>query len=155
MKTTFGDVSTSVYKRSSTHVKGKLTMSLKMLAFLLLLDGEMNVGEVSQTMNIKTSEASEIVSKLTGYGLIDKVVDNFAAIDPRFVSIMTQQLSRFTGPIAAVVIEEATTHLNEKPDQLPVAMAAELVDIVGRQISDINQRSIFIRHMLRNLQELR
>jgi hypothetical protein len=60
-------------------------------------------------------------------------------------------LSEFLGPMATVVIHDHVASLKESMENFPQARAAELVDLVVREIPDEKQKSKFRERLSRLL----
>jgi hypothetical protein len=63
------------------------------------------------------------------------------------------QLSVATGPIAEVLIEDATEDLGARPSEIPRHQVAELIDILSRQIPREEKRVAFQQAMLEKIKE--
>lgn len=149
-----GEISYKIYGRTDVSFDGEVSVSGKMLKLLSLLDGKSNVAEISRKMNISVSDMRTHLSKLLEYGLIEELQENVQLLDYEFFGYTSRQLSKITGPIAQVMVEDAVEEISAGTYKVPVGRASEFIDMLGRQIPDEKQRSEFIRNMIEKLKEI-
>lgn len=149
-----GDISNSIYRRTVAALKGQVSMSGKMLELLMLLDGRTNVRSISNKMNISMSDVRPYLSKLMEYGVIEEIQASIAMLDPKLFGYMVGQLSKITGPIAQVMVEDAVMEISNGTSEVPKNKAAELIEMLGRQIPDESQRVEFIKDILQKLRDV-
>lgn len=65
------------------------------------------------------------------------------ALTREFFDSMTKELNELLGPMATVIIHDHVASLKESMEKFPKARAAELVDLVVREIPDEKQKSKF------------
>jgi hypothetical protein len=148
------DISDLIYRRTVSALKGQVSMSGKMLELLMLLDGRTSLRGVAQKMNIRMSDMRSYISKLKAYGVIEEVQERIAMLDPKFFGYMAGQLSRIAGPIAQVMVEDAVLEISGGTSNIPQNKAAELIELLGRQIPDEIQRVEFIQNMLQKVKNI-
>lgn len=148
-----GNISKIIFRRTVAGLKGSVSVNGKMLEMLMAIDGRTNLGEVSRKTNMRLSEMRPLVSKLLDYDLIEKVHGRSEMIDPSFFGFMAGHLSKFAGPIAQMMVEDAVTEIGGEKMKVPLDSAAELIETVGQQVPDENERIEFIRSMLKKLEE--
>jgi hypothetical protein len=148
------DISNLIYRRTVAALKGQVSMSGKMLELLMLLDGRTDLRGVSQKMNIRLSDMRSYISKLKAYGVIEEVQERIAMLDPKFLGYMAGQLSTIAGPIAQVMVEDAVLEISGGTSNIPKNKAAELIELLGRQIPDESQRVGFIQNMLKKVRDI-
>jgi hypothetical protein len=149
-----GDISRSIFKRKITGLKGEITLSGKALKLLTFLDGQTDIRTISQIMKVSLSDMRPLLSKLLEHGIIEETRKNITMLDPQFLGYMAGQLSKITGPIAQLMVEDAVIEISGGSSEVPKAQASELVDALGRQIPDENQKIEFIKNMLEKLKDL-
>lgn len=147
-----GDIANSVYQRTVATLTGKVSMSGKMLELLMLTDGHTTLQAIATKMNISLSELRPLLSKLMAYGLVEEAQESTDLIPPQFYSYVVGQLSRITGPIAQVMVEDAVAQVSNGTAHVPLKRADALIEMLGRQIPDENQKALFIKTMLEKLQ---
>ena len=149
-----GDISNSIFKRKITGLKGEISLSGKALKLLTLLDGQTDIKTISRKMEISLSEIRPLLSKLIRHGIIEESQKKITMLDPQFLGYMAGQLSRITGPIAKVMVEDAVIEISGGSSGVPKNQASELVDALGRQIPNEKKKIEFIKNMLEKLKEL-
>jgi hypothetical protein len=149
-----GDISNLIYRRTVAALKGQVSMSGKMLELLMLLDGRTNLRKVSQKMNVPMSDMRSYIAKLKTYGVIEEVHEPIAMLDSKFFGYMAGQLSTIAGPIAQVMVEDAVLEISDGTSTIPQNKAAALIERIGRQIPDENQRAGFIKNMLKKVSDV-
>jgi hypothetical protein len=148
------DISNLVYRRTVSALKGRVSMSGKMLELLMLLDGRTNLKMISKKMNIRMSDIRSLISKLITYGVIEEVQERIVMLDPKILGYMAGQLSRIAGPIAQVMVEDAVLEVSGGTSTIHKKQAAELIELLGRQIPDESQRVEFIQNMLQKVKNI-
>ena len=66
---------------------------------------------------------------------------------------MKEQLSLAVGPIAEIIIEEEMADLGYDPLKFPSKRAAELVDLVSREIQREDKKNLFKQNMIKKIKE--
>ena len=148
-----GNISKIIFRRTVAALKGSVSVNGKMLELLMALDGRTDLAEVSRKTNMSLSDMRPLVSKLLDYGLIEEIHDRTEMIDPAFFGFMAGHLSKFAGPIAQVLVEDAVMDIGGGAMEVPVDRAAELIETVGQQVPEENQRIEFTRSMLKKLKD--
>ncbi|MBW1847185.1 MAG: hypothetical protein JRJ27_08610 [Deltaproteobacteria bacterium] len=95
----------------------------------------------------------EVVSKLLRLELIEPIEDVVSEVDELFFSYLKEQLSLAVGPIAEIIIEEEITDLGYDPLKFPSKRAAELVDLVSREIQREEKKTLFKQNMIKEIKE--
>ena len=149
-----GEISYKIYGKTDASFDGEVSVSGKMLKLLSLLDGQTNIAEISRKMDIGVSDMRMLLSKLLEYGLIEEVQENIQLLDYEFFGYTSRQLSKITGPIAQVMVEDAVKEISAGTYKVPIGRASEFIDMLGRQIPDEKRRSEFIRNVLEKLKEI-
>ncbi len=148
MDTLAGDISSIVFRRAVSIDSGKISLDRQMLNFLSKLDGKKNVGMISQTVDMDMSTIRSVIPKLIKLKLIEVVKENIPTLDENFLNFLKDQLSLSTGPIALVMVEDAIRDIGHDTSAIPISRAAELIELVSRQILDTEKRTSFIQTML-------
>jgi len=149
-----GDITNTIFIRANSAFEGEVSISGKALKLLSLLDGHTSIGVISRKMSMGLSDMRPLLSKLLEYGLIGEVREKIEMLEPEFLGYTAAQLSRITGPIAQVMVEDAVLEISGGSYELPKSQASELIDMLGRQIPDEDQRREFIKSMLKKLGEI-
>ena len=95
----------------------------------------------------------DVVSRLAKLGLIESIAAAVPSIDKDFFDFLNAQLSLAIGPIAAVIIEDAVADLGYDLGRFPCHQAAELVDMLSREIQREDKKSAFKMNMVKKIKE--
>ncbi len=142
------NITTLVFRRAISVDSGDVSFDGQMLNVLSKLDGRKNLGMISREIGIDMSAMRSVISKLAKHKLIEAVKENIPVLDKAFFAFLTDQLSIITGPIAQVMVEDAIRDIAHGSSAIPVNRAAELIEMLSRQIPETEKRTSFIQTML-------
>ena len=145
------DITSLVFKRAINVDSGNVSLDGQMLNVLSKLDGRKNLGMISQEIGVNMSAIRPVISKLVKLKLIDAVEDDIPVFDKEFFVFLTDQLSIITGPIAQVMVEDVIRDMAQDSSEIPMNRAAELIEMLSRQIPDEQKRTSFIQTMLERI----
>lgn len=148
-----GNISRRIFRRTVAVLKGSVSVNGRMLEMMMALDGQTDLGGVSRKIRMSLSDMRPQLAKLLDYGLIEEVHGRTETIDPAFFGFMAGYLSKIAGPIAPVLVEDAVADIGGEGMTVPLERAGELIESVGKQVPDENQRIEFIKSMLKKLNE--
>lgn len=148
-----GDISTLVFKRVMRQDAGEVSFDPQMLATFMELDGKKNLAAVAKKTGQKMSSIREAVSKLLRLKLIEPVTSAISVLDREFISTLQKELSLAIGPLAEIVIEDAAGDLGHDLFRFPSQRAAELVELIGREIKRGDKRVVFTQNMVAAIKE--
>jgi len=151
MTMTSGDLAAMVFKRVVGDGQDSYSLDSQMLNVLIELDGEKSVSDVAKQMGLNMGMIRHVIGNLMKLRLIEPVENGFMMLDRAFFDFLKGELSHVIGPIAEVLIEDAVADLGHEPDRFPRHRAAELVDILSRQIQREDKRVIFKRNMVKKI----
>jgi hypothetical protein len=150
-----GDISALVFKRNVKADSGEVSFDNLMLATFTELDGKNNLAMVAKKTGLKMSSVREAVNKLLRLQLIELVEDAISFMDRDFLDYLKKELSLAIGPLAEVLIEDAVNDLGYSMAKFPQHRAAELVDMLAREIHREDKRAIFKQNMVNKIKEKR
>jgi hypothetical protein len=153
MATLSGDISGLVFKRVVRDDMEKFSLDGQMLTVLMSFDGNKNIGTLARSLGVNMATIRDVVSKLLELELIIPTEDAVPVLGKDFMDYLKGQLSVATGPIAEVLIEDATEDLGAQPSEIPRHQVAELIDILSRQIPREEKRVAFQQAMLEKIKE--
>ena len=142
------DITTLVFRRAISVDLGNVSLDGQMLNILSKLDGRKNLGMISREIGTDMSEIRPVISKLLKLKLIEAAEEDIPVLDKDFFVFLTDQLSIITGPIAQVMVEDAIRDIAHGSSTIPVNRAAELIEMLSRQIPETEKRTSFIQTML-------
>ncbi len=143
-----------VFKRSIRTDQGEFSLNGEMLKVLIELNGEKNLAAVNQSLGMNLETLKDIINKLDKLQLVQEVKASPPMLNAEFMDFLKIQLSRAVGPIAQVIIEDEMKELRNRTKQIPIHWAAELVDLLSRQIHRDEQRMVFQQVMVKKINEI-
>ena len=150
-----GDISKLVLKRTVRADLGEVSLDSKMLQVLMELDGTKNLGQVARSLNMNMKSLRIILNKLYKLHLCETAKDAVPTLGRDFFNYLSAELSRAMGPIADVVIEDEISEMGEVQSKFPAHRAAELVDMLARQILREERKVSFQQAMVKMLREIK
>ena len=149
-----GDISRMVLRRTVHADLGEVSLDSQMLQVLMELDGKKTVSQVAQSLNMSMKDLRSVLTRLHDLKLCEPAKEKMATLGKDFFDFLSAQLSRAMGPIADVVIEDEISEMGEDAKNFPAHRAAELVDLLARQIMREERKVAFQQAMVKKLREL-
>ena len=137
-----------VFRRVTRDDAGEFSLDGQMLSVLMEFDGRKNLAVVAKNTALSMGVIRRLVSKLFELNLIEPVDEAVSVLGDDFFDYLNEQLSLATGPIADVLIEDAVNDMGMTFSQTPRHRAAELIDILARQIPREEKRMAFQQAMI-------
>ena len=153
MAITSGDFAAMVFKRAVNSGQDTYFLDNHMLGFLIEMDGNKNVLDIAKKLGLNMTTSRDVISNLLKLKLIERVENGISILDRDFFDFLNMELSLAIGPIAEVLIEDALVDLGHDAGQFPRHRAAELVDLIARQIQKEDRRTVFKQNMVRKISE--
>lgn len=147
------EISFMVFRRVTREDAGEFSLDGQMLSVLMELDGKKNVAVVAKNGGLSMGIIRRVVSKLSELKLIEPVEAAISRLDSDFFSFLKSQLAMAIGPIAEVIIEDVVIDLGHSLSRFPSYRAAELVDLISREIQKEEKRNSFKQNMLSKIRE--
>jgi len=148
-----GDISAMVFRRLVRGDTEEVSFDADMLMVFMELDGKKNLAAVAKKTGLKMGLLRQAISKLIGLRLIEAAEDAIPLIDRDFLEHLKLELSLAIGPLAEILIEDAVNDLGHKLSRFPSYKAAELVELLGRQIQRDDKREGFNQNMFRKIKD--
>jgi len=148
-----GDFPALVFKESIKGDLGEFSLDSHMLKVLTALDGIKDLASVSRSLNMDMGKLKEVLTRLHSYELVEKVENAAPMLEKEFFVFLTDQLSLAMGPIAEFLIEDEIRELGDDTTQIPIRRAAELVNLLARQIPREEKRVGFQQAMVNKIKE--
>ncbi len=143
-----GDLSALVLKRVPAQNLGEFSLDGRMLSVLMEVDGRQSVGAIAKKLGMTIGAIRPVISGLSKLKLIEAGEDSLSVLDAGFLDALKGRLALAVGPIAEVLIEDAAEDLGYTPNRFPSHRAAELVDLLARQIRREDKMTEFKQHMV-------
>jgi hypothetical protein len=150
-----GDISNLVLKRTVRADLGEVSLDSEMLQVLMELDGTKNLAQVARSLNMNMKNLRIILNKLHKLHLCETARGATPSLGRDFFNYLSTELSRAMGPIADVVIEDEIIEMGESQTKFPAHRAAELVDMLARQILREERKVAFQQAMVKMLREIK
>jgi hypothetical protein len=148
-----GDISAIVFERVVKHDIGDFSLDSQMLSVVTELDGKKKLGMIAKKTSLNMGTMREVISKLLKLELIEPIEDAVSEVDEFFFVYLKEQLSLAVGPIAEIIIEEEIDDLGHDLLKFPSKRAAELVDLVSREIQREDKKTTFKQNMIKKIKE--
>jgi hypothetical protein len=153
MDVSSGDISAMVFGPVLRDDLGEFSLDGHMLRVLMELDGKKNLAVIAKKTGLNMSTMRGTVLKLMQLKLIEPLEDAVSVVDEDFLDFLNSQLSLSIGPIAEVIIEDTVNELGYNLSRFPSHRAAELVDLLSREIQREEKRRIFKTNMVNKIRE--
>ena len=147
------EIAALVFRRVPGTGETQFTMTSQMIDVLAAMDGQRNLSELAQQTGHDFGAVKTVAAKLLNAKLVEIVKTVPPAVDNEFMAFLLRELSLAIGPLAEVVIEDAMHDLGFPRGPLPKGRAAELVDLLSREISRPEKRSQFQTNMVGKLKD--
>jgi hypothetical protein len=148
-----GDISALVFRRVVRDDLGEFSLDGQMFSILMELDGRRNLGAIARKTGMDMGRLRGVISRLLEHNLIEPVEEAISVLDNDFFEYLSSELSLALGPIADVLIDDAISDLGLTRDRFPSHRAAELIDLLARQIQREQKMTAFTQSMINKIKE--
>ena len=146
-----GDIFPLVFRRIQRKDMAEYSLTGHMLTLLMHFDGKKDIKTIAKTAEMDMNNLRGILSKLLALDLIEPIEEAVPMLHTDFIEYLEGQLSLATGPIAGILIEDAIEALGVSPKNIPRHRAAELTDMLSRQIPREEKRMAFQQAMIKKI----
>ncbi len=146
-----GDISPLVFQLSVKNEPGEVTLDKEMLVVIRELDGKKSIGMVAKNIGLELGKLKEIIAKLLTHGIIALVSQSMPMMKEDFFIYLTDELSKATGPMAEVLIDEAVTSLDCTQSLFPRHRVQELIDLLAPKIFREEKRAAFKENLYKKI----
>ena len=147
------EILTTVFKRVTRESMGEFSLDAKMLRVLMELDGKKKPDAIAEKAGMKIGMVREVILRLLKLDLVEPVEDAIPILSKGFMEYLITQLALAIGPIAEILVEDAMSDLGHNGLRFPSHRAAELVDLLSRQIEREEKRKEFKHNLVKKLRE--
>ena len=147
MKILSGDISGMVFKGAIRGDIGEFSLDSQMLKILMQLDGEKTLADVARSLEMDMETLRQAVTGLYQRELIERVTVGGQTLTQPFFDQLKAQLAIAVGPLAEFLIEDEVQEMGLAATEIPRTRAAELVDLLARQIPR-NERQVQFRQAI-------
>ncbi len=148
-----GNISSIVFRQVVKDNLGNVSIDSRLLRVFLAFDGQKTLERVAKETNLDMVAMREIISRLMSLELVEPANKAMLTLDKEFIDYLTSQLSRALGPIAGLLIEEVVAEMGYSLKQFPSAQAAELIDLLARDIQRDQKKNPFKMNMINKIRE--
>lgn len=148
------DISSLVFKGSIKGDFGEISLDSKMLMVLMELDGKKDIATVARSLNMNMGTLRNILVRLNDLLLIEVVEDAAPTLNMEFFNFLKTQLSLAMGPLAEFLLDDEIEDFGGEPTKIPFHRAAELIDLLARQIPRKEKRVSFQQAMVNKMKEI-
>jgi hypothetical protein len=142
-----------VFKQAIHQDIGQMALNGMMLSILMQFDGKKTLDQVARQVQLNMSTIRPMVSKLLEAKLIEVVNTTVNTVDNDFIGKLISTLSIAIGPLGSIVVEDGLEILGYTARTLPSRQAAELVNLLSREIPREEKRTQFKQAMLQIIRE--
>ena len=146
-----GDISPLVFQLSVKNEPGELSLDKEMLAVIRELDGKKSIGMVAKNTGLELEKVREIIGRLLTHGIIALVNQSMPMMKEDFFIYLTDQLSKATGPMAEVLIDETVASLDCSQSNFPRHRVQELIDLLAPKIFREEKRAVFKENLYKKI----
>jgi hypothetical protein len=148
-----GNISSVVFRQIVKDDLGNVSIDSRLLRVFLAFDGKKTLERVAKETHLDMAAMREIISRLMALELVEPANRAMLTLDKEFIDYLTSQLSRALGPIAGILIEEIVAEMGFSLKQFPSAQAAELIDLLAREIQRDEKKNPFKMNMVNKIRE--
>ena len=148
-----GEISGMVFRRIVRKDMGEFSFDSHLLSVLMEMDGRQKVVSVAEKTGLSLADLREMVSKLLELKLIEPAQAAVKMLDNDFFDTLNAEMALAVGPIAEVIIEDAVGDLGLNLAQVPSHRAAELVELLAREIQRDEKKVEFKQNMISKMKE--
>ncbi len=148
------DISNVCFQKAEREISRDVTIDSDMLKVLMALDGKKTVREVSVAVDMGKALFKSTFLKLYKLGLIEKVGEAQASVNPSFIAQMRETLIQLIGPLGSILVDDAAAEMGWEVNRIPVARVADFVVAVAREIPGDQQSNEFKKQMIQEIKTL-
>jgi hypothetical protein len=149
-----GDIAALVFKPIINDGSGPIPLDGQMLNVLSEMDGSKNLGLIARTVGMNMTDIRVVISKLMELNVIQAVEETSPVLDRGFYDFLTEQLALITGPIAPFMVEDAVKLISNDESGISRNRAAELLEVLVRQIPEKTKKAGFVEVITKKITEL-
>ena len=142
-----------VFQRVIREDIGQVSLDTQTLNFFVEVDGKKTAEEIAARIGVDHDKSRAIAEKLFRLKLIEPLQPSERLVDADFIDYLQRQLSMAIGPIAGVILEDTLADLGHSSGGLPVYQAAELVELLAREIQRDEQRIEFKQRLVKMIMQ--
>lgn len=149
------EVASLIFKQAVQSNIGELALDGSMLSVLMKFDGKKTLGQVARQLDMTLTQIRPVVIKLAESKLIQRVnpAQAVKSVDQEFMEYLISQMSLAIGPLGSIVVEDGLEILGYSAETFPIRQAAELVNLLSREIPRKEKQIKFKQALLEKIRE--
>lgn len=132
-----------------------VSLDADMISLLLVIEEHKSLYQIAAEVEMDGASFKSTLRRLLEQGLVEIIQKPAPHLGRTFLQAVRVNLTRVIGPVAEIILEEATAELNLNPSEIPVDQAAELIYRISREIPDEDSQTQFQRSIMPILNKLR
>jgi hypothetical protein len=145
-----------VYYRKVIHRDdAEVSLDADMIRLLIAIDARKSLYQIAEEVGMETAVFKKTLSKLLQQRLIEPVQKDIPVLDETFFEALKINLSKAVGPIAEILMEEASSEMDLDTSSISVHQAAELIAQLSLEVPDEDDRLRFKKSMMAILNKIK
>ena len=133
----------------------EISLDADMIRLLIAVDESKSLNQIAEEVDMSNTAFKIALSKLLKQGLIEPVQKDLLVLDKSFLETLKINLSKAIGPIAEILIADATEEMQVDSSAIPINQAAELITQLSLEVPDEENQLQFKKSMIAILNKMR
>jgi hypothetical protein len=133
----------------------EISLDADMIRLLIAVDESKSLNQIAEEVDMSNTAFKIALSKLLRQGLIEPVQKDLLVLDKSFLEALRINLSKAIGPIAEILIADATEDMQVDSSAIPINQAAELITQLSLEVPDEENQMQFKKSMIAILNKMR
>ena len=133
----------------------EISLDADMIRLLIAVDESKSLNQIAEEVDMSNTAFKIALSKLLRQGLIEPVQKGQLVLDKSFLETLRINLSKAIGPIAEILIADATEEMQVDSSAIPINQAAELITQLSLEVPDEENQMQFKKSMIAILNKMR
>jgi hypothetical protein len=148
-----GEISALIFRQVVRNHHKDFSLDRRLLEIFLELDGKKTLGTIAGKKGLNMVQMRTAIERLIQLDLIEPAEIPSNNVDFEFMEFLIAQFSKAIGPIARVLIEDEIVEMGYSAARFPCSNAAELVDLLSREIKREDKKTEFQTNLVRKIKE--
>ena len=143
------------YRKVIREDNDEIALDADMIRLLIAIDESKSLNQIAEEVDMSNTAFKIALSKLLRQGLIEPVQKDLLVLDKSFLEALRINLSKAIGPIAEILIADATEEMQVDSSAIPINQAAELITQLSLEVPDEENQMQFKKSMIAILNKMR
>ncbi len=139
------------FRKTSINPNTEVEFDSNTLRLYLAIDENKTLIELFRELRLTQDVFKRCMQDLYKFNLIEEVVEKTDYIEPEFMDRVHELLIDLSGPLGALLIEEAAADMNTEVNRIPKAKMNTLISRIAAAIPGTKQATEFKKIMLEEL----